>query len=731
MKTNADNKQMRLSAQIALALTLGTAFVPTTVCAAPITAPQTYATSTTVTEDVDISGGTIAVEGVNDDSTGQHENRTVELKGSNIKILNPTGSVLTALSRGDGTMDFSGVLTVNPDRTGKVELHGDILVDRRDNSNSSTSYRGGYVKLYLKGADSYFAGGITEVKDVGNNVIPLHKRGGVLLDLSRGATWYPKGDAYTLFNPDDPSEKFSFKPDWSEDQSKPVGFHLSANGGIIDMAFAAPNTLRTAAVGQRTLTFDNARAALNGATFRISTDLTHNRADKIVLNGVTGTSNQYKLQIGFDPKMNDAANKTNYEFTPSAPGGIPVLDSDNTGDTVTAREYTAKKAVAAGLLTKNFKIEPTVVEATESGRKIVRVTKVKITDVNPTPPPTPPTPPPTPPTPPPTPPTPPPTPPTPPPTPPTPPPTPTPPTPGPALRTADLLMDMALAQLSAWRGENNDLHRRMGGLRAGGASGAWVRGYGGRTEFGSYPTEGRYSGVQVGIDRAASLHGGTLFMGVAASTSSGTARNSDLDGSHRAHFFGVYGSYMGKRGDYLDAIVKYGRMTNDATAVFDGTAYTGGYGVNGWNISVEYGHRIAITPHFYWTPQVELNYGRIGAADYTMRAGSLSGAHIANDAVTTLVGRIGTQIGCEDEHGTVYLKLGYLREFKGDLHMRAQYGSTSIDRSYTARDSYFEYGVGFARRVGRADIYGELSRTAGADAIREKWKANLGVRIEL
>ena len=715
MKTNADNKQMRLSAQIALALTLGTAFVPSTALAAPITASQTYATSTTVTEDVDISDGTIAVEGVNDDSTGQHENRTVELKGSNIKILNPTGSVLTALSCGDGTMDFSGVLTVNPDRTGKVELHGDILVDRRDNSNSSTSYRGGYVKLYLKGADSYFAGGITEVKDAGNNVIPLHKRGGVLLDLSHGATWYPKGDAYTLFNPDDPSEKFSFKPDWSEDQSKPVGFHLSANGGIIDIAFAAPNTLRTAAVGQRTLTFDNARAALNGATFRISTDLTHNRADKIVLNGVTGTSNQYKLQIGFDPKMNDAENKTNYVFAPTVTGGIPVLDSDNRYDTVTASEYTAKKAVAAGLLQKDFKVKPTLAEATESGRKIVRVTKVEITDENPTSSPTPPTPPPTPPTPP--------------PTPPTPPPTPS-PTPGPALRTADLLMDMALAQLSAWRGENNDLHRRMGALRAGGASGAWVRGYGGRTEFGSYPTEGRYSGVQVGIDRVAPLKDGTLFMGVAASTSSGTARNSDLDGSHRAHFFGVYGSYMGKRGDYLDAIVKYGRMTNDATAVFDGTAYTGGYGVNGWNISVEYGHRIAITPHFYWTPQVELNYGRIGAADYTMRAGSLSGAHIANDAVTTLVGRIGTQIGCEDEHGTVYLKLGYLREFKGDLHMRAQYGSTSIDRSYTARDSYFEYGVGFARRVGRADIYGELSRTAGTDAIREKWKANLGVRIE-
>ena len=708
MKSNADNKQVRLSAQIALALTLGTAFVPTTVGAAPITASQTYTADVTVTEDVNIENGTITVKGVDQDAPPQHANRTATLKG-NVRIINPSGNVLEALSHGGGTGDWTGILTVNQDGTKRVQLHGDILVGRHDDP----SERGGYVNLYLSGEDSYFAGGI---KDVNGNL--SNTCGGVRLVLSNEATWYPKGDAYTLADPADLGDT-----GLASDQNKPLGFHLSADGGVINMAFAAPTTPRAAAVGQRTLTFTNTGASLNGATFRISTDLTNGKADKVVLNGVTGASNQYKLQIGFDPKMNDAVNKTNYEITPSAPGGIPVLDSDNAGDTVTAPEYTAKKAVAAGLLTKNFKIKPTVVEATESGRKIVRVTKVEITDANPTPPPTPPTPPPTPPTPPPTPPTPPPTPPTPPPTPPS-------PTPGPALRTADLLMDMALAQLSAWRGENNDLHRRMGGLRAGGESGAWVRGYGGRTEFGSYPTEGRYSGVQVGIDRAASLHGGTLFMGVAASTSSGTARNSDLDGSHRAHFFGVYGSYMGKRGDYLDAIVKYGRMTNDATAVFDGTAYTGGYGVNGWNISVEYGHRIAVTPHFYWTPQVELNYGRIGAADYTMRAGSLPGAHIANDAVTTLVGRIGTQIGCEDEHGTVYLKLGYLREFKGDLHMRAQYGSTSIDRSYTARDSYFEYGVGFARRVGRADLYGELSRTAGADAIREKWKANLGVRIE-
>ena len=671
MKSNEKEKQMLLRAQVSLALTLGMGILPAAAHAATITSSKTYhTTDVTVTEDVDIAGGTITVKGVDDDTSSQHANRTATLTG-NVRIINPMGNILAALSHGDGTEDWTGILTVNPNGTSRVQLHGDILVGRPDNPPE----RGGYVNLYLSGRDSYFAGGI---KDVTDN--PPSTRGGVRLVLSNGATWYPKADSYTLAAPTDLGETGP-----ASDPNKPLGFHLSANGGAINMAFAAPNVARTAAAGQRTLTFANTGASLNGAAFRISTDLAHNHADKVVLSGVTGASNQYKLQVAYDPTMNDA-DTANYEITTANPNGIEVLRSSNAGDTVRASAYTTRKAAAAGLLTKDFTVTPTLRQEVAGSSKIAYLTKLTISEA--------------------------------------------PPEDGPALRAADLLMDMALAQLSAWRGENNDLHRRMGALRAGGASGAWVRGYGGRNEFGSYPTTGRYSGVQAGIDRAVPLKDGTLFTGIAASMMNGSARNSDLDGSYRSHFFGAYGSYMGKRGDYIDAILKYGRMTNDATAVFDGTAYTGGYGVNGWNISVEYGRWMPLRGHFYWTPQVELNYGHIGAADYTMRAGSLSGAHIANDAVTTLVGRIGTQIGYEDERGTVYLKLGILHEFKGDLHMRAAYGVTSIDRSDSARDSYFEYGVGFARRVGRADLYGELSSTAGADAISEKWKANLGVRVE-
>ena len=669
MKPNAKEKHMRLRAQTALALTLGMGILPAAAHAAPITSSQTYTADTTETRDVEITGGTITVEGIDQDTPpSHHANRTATLTG-NVRIINPSGNVLKALSHGDGTEDWTGILTVNPNGTSRVQLHGDILVGRPNNPTE----RGGYVNLYLSGRDSYFAGGI---KDVTGN--PPSTRGGVRLVLSNGATWYPKADSYTLAAPTDLGETGP-----ASDPNKPLGFHLSAKGGAINMAFAAPTTPRAAAAGQRTLTFTNTGASLNGATFRISTDLTNGRADQVILNGVS-PNNHYHLQVAYDPGMNAFPAETDYEI--SHPSQIKIFESSNPNDTYDTPEYKTRKAVAAGLLQQDFTVRPTTTESQAGGKKTVYITKIAGRAMTPTD--------------------------------------------GPALRAADLLMDMALAQLSAWRGENNDLHRRMGALRAGGEPGAWVRGYGGRNEFGSYPTTGRYSGVQAGIDRAVPLKDGTLFTGIAASMMNGSARNSDLDGSYRSHFFGAYGSYMGKRGDYIDAIVKYGRMTNDATAVFDGTAYTGGYGVNGWNISVEYGRRMPLRGHFYWTPQVELNYGHIGSASYTMRAGSMAGAHIDSDAVTSLIGRIGAQIGYEDERGTVYLKLGILHEFKGDLHMRAAYGVTSIDRSYSARDSYFEYGVGFARRVGRADLYGELSRTAGADAISEKWKANLGVRVE-
>lgn len=45
------------------------------------------------------------------------------------------------------------------------------------------------------------------------------------------------------------------------------------------------------------------------------------------------------------------------------------------------------------------------------------------------------------------------------------------------------------------------------------------------------------------------------------------------------------------------------------------------------------------------------------------------------------------------------------------------------------KDTWFEYGVGFNRKLSKnGNLYGEITKTAGADKVVEKWKANVGYR---
>ena len=555
MRSTAEQKRMRLSTQIALALTFGMGTLPTVAFAAITSPPPTYTSGNTiVTDDVDIENGTIKVDSVNQDTPAQHANPTVTLEG-NVKILNSSGNILEVLSHGDGTMDWAGVLTINQSETKRVQLHGNILVNRTDNP----SLIGGYVNLYLKGEDSYFAGGITDVSGT-----QLHERGGVRLKLSKGATWYPKGDSYTLFNPDPYSQDFGYvNGTWSEDQNKPRGLHLSANGGVIDMAFVAPNEKRpnTAPAGERTLAFNNTRTALNGATFRISTNLTDNKADKVVLNGVTGAGNQYKLQVAFDPKMNDAVDKTNYVIAPTVADGVEVLNSSEGSDTVTAPAYKTRKAVAAGLLLKDFNVKPTLSESTDgAGRKIVRVTNIEVSDTNPAPQP-PPTPPPT-------------------------PPTPT-PTPDPKQQVLDNRKSVVetMAGAVAFLGAGADL-AAGGGMASASVEAAAAEGFapfaaiGGssmRHETGSHVNM-KGLNLAVGFSREVKRGDDRLIFGPIVEYGRGTydsyVNDAHGDGSVRYVGIGGFVRQEQKDGMFYEGSLRFGRSSMDYSAILSGTPTT-------------------------------------------------------------------------------------------------------------------------------------------------------------
>lgn len=156
---------------------------------------------------------------------------------------------------------------------------------------------------------------------------------------------------------------------------------------------------------------------------------------------------------------------------------------------------------------------------------------------------------------------------------------------------------------SAWRGENNDLLRRMGDLRGSSdEAGAWVRMY-------------------------------------------GDASGSGIDGDINSTMFGLYGSYAGNRGHFADLIVKYGRVNSDFNTDKNGNSYDSDYGSNGFSITTEYGYRQNLKDDFYIEPQAELTYSHIGSSDYTMSLNGKEGAAVYNDAFKSLIGRVGFTLG--------------------------------------------------------------------------------------
>ncbi|MCH3958245.1 MAG: autotransporter outer membrane beta-barrel domain-containing protein [Selenomonas sp.] len=602
-----------------------------------------------------ISGNTVSNK--ESGAVTKEDGLKLDLPGDGTDIIQTYDGDLTVSPDSDGdslhvtggaaASDHSATLIINPNKDKTVKLDGDIQVTGKAK-----------VQANLSNGDSYLAGALKQDSALGT----------INLDLSNGAIWYVSGDNYSL------SDTLT----------------LAADGGVLDLWHAHANSYRTGSQGTRTLNISSAGSSLNGAAFVLSSDIKSNKADLVNLTGVTGEANKYIIQIANDPAMS-----TDGTYTSEA--GITVLKTDDLKDTVTAKAYKTTKDVAAGLMTKELTLTPTLV-TTDGVTKLTALTVSGNAAAPGTDPGT--------------------------------------ETPavqeGKAMVMAKVAGSSSQGTVAAWRSADNDLHRRMGDLRDdAGDAGAWGRIYGGKTEIRtSSPSNVSYHGIQAGYDRGIKAGDGKLFTGVALSFMDGDISGSGVSGDTDSKLAGIYGSYMGARGHFLDAIVKYGRMSS-TTKTWSGTnRYDSDTASNGLNMSIEYGRRQDLKAGLYLEPQAEFNYSHIGSDDYTMRQNGAAGARIHNDSVNSCVGRLGVNVGRDTKAGNVYLKLSYLREFAGDTAVAAGYGSYSKRSSESFKDSWFEYGIGFSQKLAsNQNLYGEFTQTAGADKMKESWKANLGFRL--
>lgn len=292
--------------------------------------------------------------------------------------------------------------------------------------------------------------------------------------------------------------------------------------------------------------------------------------------------------------------------------------------------------------------------------------------------------------------------------------------------TIDGLQALSTNTYIAWKQEMNSLNKRMGELRDSSSThGVWARVYGGESEYNS-GYENKFQTYQVGYDKKYPTENGTLFAGYLVSYTQGDtdySHNSTGSGDNTSIGAGIYGSWLGKDGSYLDVIFRVSRLENDYDIMSKtGVQSKGDYDTLGVNLGLEYGKRFTLDNNLFIEPSVEMNFGRVNSVDYT----TSSGVRVDQDKIHSTEGRIGTALGYKFTKGNVYVRVAGVKEFDGKIDTTVNDKKISKDLG----DSWLEYGIGMNYRIQEnLNLYIDLERTGSAE-VETNWQGNLGFRYE-
>ena len=308
------------------------------------------------------------------------------------------------------------------------------------------------------------------------------------------------------------------------------------------------------------------------------------------------------------------------------------------------------------------------------------------------------------------------------------------PAPSESVKTA---RDAQMAMGSMWRIEGNNLMKRMGELRSdkeAAKGGVWARYYRGELSADSaYDREFSqdYTAFQGGIDKVQDFKGGKLYTGIAVNRIDSNAGYTAGSGDLSSTGVGVYASWLGSKGLYIDVIARGSKLTNDFKLVDpNNIAAKADYDTWAYGISTEYGYRQDLNAGWFVEPQAELSLGHIGSVDYTMS----NGGRIKNDGVDSAVTRIGILGGKEFTIGgrpsNAYVKASLLHDFGGSGGATGYYGSDSLAlQTGDLTGTWYEIGLGANLGIAKnSNLYFDALKTFGGD-LRTDWQFNAGLRF--
>lgn len=288
-----------------------------------------------------------------------------------------------------------------------------------------------------------------------------------------------------------------------------------------------------------------------------------------------------------------------------------------------------------------------------------------------------------------------------------------------------------------WRTENDKMLQRVGDLREneGEETGLWTRIRGSRIGRDGYRGfKNQYKVYEIGYDAKTEDNDRMKsFTGIALSYLDGKGYYADGQGTNQATSAAIYHTDIHKTGHYLDLVFRIRHMnerfhTRDTVDTDIGPVtedHSASLDTTGLSFSAEYGRKKFMGKGWYVEPQTQWTLGYLGPVQYEMD----NGTRVEQPGITSFVGRAGFNLGRQvNENSIVYLKANVYHEFGGHSPLHLYAGDESLSFTDTFDDTWFEYGVGFAVKLGNGlSLYGDVEKTAGSHFYKD-WQWNAGLR---
>jgi outer membrane autotransporter protein len=287
----------------------------------------------------------------------------------------------------------------------------------------------------------------------------------------------------------------------------------------------------------------------------------------------------------------------------------------------------------------------------------------------------------------------------------------------------------AAAPTVGW-GEMVLLSNRMGDLRKLEVqTGTWVRSFGSRysisnNAYGDGYSQNQY-GLSMGVDTPVQIAGEQVLLGVFAGYSKS---NLDLSrgsaGEIDSTSLGLYGTWLGNSGYYLDTVAKLNHFRNDAkVSMSDGSQTKGHYNNLGASVSGEFGKHIDISDGYYAEVFTQWQGAAVQGKNFNLD----NGLNVDADTTRSLLGKAGVTLGraMTLANGSVlqpHIRTAVVREFVNNNEVRVNNNKFNNDLS----GNRLEIGAGGSWTLNnRWQFHAELETSKG-DNVTKDYGVNMG-----